>query len=212
MSHIRHPVFARIYPPLSRSMERHGFAEQRQRMLAPTTGRVIEVGAGNGLNFAHYPAAVSEVVAVEPEDHLRDLAREAAALAPVPVDVVDGVAEELPFPDGSFDAAVASLVLCSVEEPDRAAAELLRVLRPGGLLVFLEHVSSDSPSRRRVQRGLDAVVWPHVSGGCRLSRDTMGTLTAAGFAIEAQHRLSSGGLGFLDPTAPHVSGLARRPA
>ena len=212
MSHIRHPVFARIYPPLSRSMERHGFAEQRQRMLAPTSGRVVEVGAGNGLNFAHYPAAVLEVVAVEPEDHLRDLAREAAALATVPVDVVDGVAEELPFPDGSFDAAVASLVLCSVEEPDRAAAELLRVLRPGGLLVFLEHVSSDSPARRRVQRGLDAVVWPHVSGGCRLSRDTMGTLAAAGFAIEAQHRLGSGGLGFLDPTAPHVSGLARRPA
>jgi ubiquinone/menaquinone biosynthesis C-methylase UbiE len=193
-------------------MERHGFAEQRQRMLAPTTGRVVEVGAGNGLNFAHYPTAVTEVVALEPEGHLRELAREAASRAPVAVDVVDGVAEALPFPDASFDSAVASLVLCSVEDPGRAAAELMRVLRPGGLLVFLEHVSSDSPARRRVQRGLDAVVWPHVSGGCRLSRDTMGTLAAAGFVLQEQHRLGSGGLGFLDPTAPHLSGLARRPA
>lgn len=212
MSHVRHPMFARLSPPLSRSMDRHGFAEQRQRMLAPTSGRVVEVGAGNGLNFAHYPAGVSEVVAVEPEDHLRDLARAAASLAAVPVDVVDGVAEALPFPDASFDAAVASLVLCSVEEPVQAAAELLRVLRPGGLLVFLEHVSSDSPARRRVQRGLDAVLWPHVAGGCRLSRDTMGTLSDAGFVVEERHRLGSGGLGFLDPTAPHVSGTARRPA
>ncbi len=212
MSHVRHPVFARLYPPLARSMERHGFAEQRQRMLAPTAGQVVEVGAGNGLNFAHYPTAVTEVVAVEPEDHLRELARDAAGRAPVTVDVVDGVAEALPFPDASFDSAVASLVLCSVEDPGRAAAELMRVLRPGGLLVFLEHVSSDSPARRRVQRGLDAVVWPHVSGGCRLSRDTMATLSAAGFVIQEQHRLGSGGLGFLDPTAPHLSGLARRPA
>lgn len=212
MSHIRHPVFARIYPPLSRSMERHGFAEQRQRMLAPTSGRVIEVGAGNGLNFAHYPADVREVVAVEPEDHLRELARDAAAQAPVPIDVVDGVAEELPFADASFDAAVASLVLCSVVDPEQAATELWRVLRPGGLLVFLEHVSGTSSTRRRVQRGLDAVVWPHVAGGCRLSRDTMGTLAAAGFVVEEQHRLGSGSLGFLDPTAPHLSGVARRPA
>lgn len=212
MSHVRHPVFARIYPPLSRSMERHGFAEQRQRMLAPTSGRVIEVGAGNGLNFAHYPAAVSEVVAVEPEDHLRDLAREAAALAAVTVDVVDGVAEELPFEDGSFDAAVASLVLCSVVDPVRAAAEMWRVLRPGGLLVFLEHVGGTAPVRRTAQRALDTVVWPHVAGGCRLSRDTLGTLAAAGFVVEESYRLGSGALGFLDPTAPHLSGVARRPA
>jgi ubiquinone/menaquinone biosynthesis C-methylase UbiE len=192
--------------------ERHGLAEQRQRLLAPTSGRVIEVGAGNGLNFAHYPAAVREVVAVEPEDHLRDLAREAAALAPVPIDVVDGVAEELPFADRSFDAVVASLVLCSVLDPQQAVAEMWRVLRPGGLLVFLEHVAGSSSTRRRVQHGLDAVLWPHVAGGCRLSRDTVGTLVGAGFVVEAQHRLGSGSLGFLDPTAPHLSGVARRPA
>jgi ubiquinone/menaquinone biosynthesis C-methylase UbiE len=98
---------------------------------AGLTGRVVELGAGNALNFPHYPASVTEVVAVEPEDYLRALAEEAAAAAPITANVVDAVADHLPFADGSFDAAVASLVLYSIPDQARALAELHRVVRPG---------------------------------------------------------------------------------
>jgi ubiquinone/menaquinone biosynthesis C-methylase UbiE len=98
-------------------LEEHGQREHRQQLLAGLSGRVIEVGAGNGLNFPHYPETVSEVVAVEPEPYLRKRAAEAAAEASVKIEIVDGTADDLPAEDASFDAAVASLVLCSVPRP-----------------------------------------------------------------------------------------------
>src|SRR3954469_15281982 len=115
-----HPHFARFYKKLSPKAEGRGQAEHREELLAGLSGRVLELGAGNGLNFSHYPATVTEVIAVEPEPTLRAAAEEAAAKAPVPVRVVDAVADELPFADGELDAAVASLVLCSVS--DQASA------------------------------------------------------------------------------------------
>jgi ubiquinone/menaquinone biosynthesis C-methylase UbiE len=121
---------------------------------------VIEVGAGNGLNFAHYPASVTEVIAVEPEPHLRSIAEANAAQAAVPVKVVDGTAGDLPADDALFDVAVASLVLCSVPDQDQALAEIRRVLKPGGELRFFEHVQAGTPGRRRVQQALDATIWP----------------------------------------------------
>jgi ubiquinone/menaquinone biosynthesis C-methylase UbiE len=113
-------------------MDAQGAIDHRRKLLAGLAGRVLEVGAGNGLNFAHYPPAVTEVLAVEPEPYLSGLAQAAAAQAPVPVRVVDGTADALPTPDASMDGAVASLVLCSVPNQARALAELDRVLRPGG--------------------------------------------------------------------------------
>ena len=124
-----HPLFARMYARASGRAERAGQAALRTELLAGAHGRALELGAGNGLNFAHYPAAVETVVAVEPEPFLRRRATEAAATAPVPVEVVDGVADALPAPDGAFDVAVASLVLCSVPDQAAALAELRRVLR-----------------------------------------------------------------------------------
>ncbi len=109
---VSHPVFARFYARVSPSMDRGGIADRRRQLLAGLSGRVIEVGAGNGLNFGHYPPEVARVLAVEPEPHLRAIARRAARQASTPVDVVDGVAAQLPADDASFDAAVASLVLC----------------------------------------------------------------------------------------------------
>src|SRR3954447_17517782 len=131
---VHHPVFARLYVWLSPHGERTAIAAHRRSALAGLRGRVLEVGAGNGLNFAHYPGTVTEVLAVEPEPYLRGRAVRAAASAPVAVRVVDGVADALPADDGSFDAAVASLVLCSVPSQDRALAEVHRVLLPGGEL------------------------------------------------------------------------------
>src|SRR4051812_18713873 len=130
MTEIRHPLFARLYARMTAKPDPEADANRRE-MLDGLSGRVIEVGAGNGLNFRHYPATVAEVVAVEPEPYLRERATAAAAEAPVPVRVVAGVADALPAGDGEFDAAVASLVLCSVPDQPRALGEIRRVLRPG---------------------------------------------------------------------------------
>jgi ubiquinone/menaquinone biosynthesis C-methylase UbiE len=206
---VRHPIFARIYERLSRKTEAAGIAEHRDDLLAGLSGRVVEVGAGNGLNFAHYPPAVTEVVAVEPEPFLRGRAAEAAAAASVTVKVVDGTAAALPFEDGSCDAGVVSLVLCSV--PDQAAAltELHRVVRPRGELRFYEHVLADTPWHARVQRFLDHTIWPHVSGGCHASRNTLAAIEAAGFGVEASQRFKFRLMPGI-PTSPHILGSARR--
>ena len=121
-----------LYARMSPGLERAGAAEHRTRLFAGLAGRVVEVGAGNGLNFSHYPASVGEVVAVEPEPYLRAQAETRAAQVAVPVRVVDGAASHLPLADASVDAGVASLVLCSVAHQAGALAELHRVIRPGG--------------------------------------------------------------------------------
>ena len=139
---VHHPLFARLFDRMAAKTEEQGAAEHRERLLAGLGGRVIEVGAGNGLNFSHYPGTVAEVVAVEPEDYLRAKAERVAEDAPVAIRVVDGLADDLPAEDASFDAAVASLVLCSVPDQAAALAELRRVLRPGAELRFYELVLS----------------------------------------------------------------------
>jgi ubiquinone/menaquinone biosynthesis C-methylase UbiE len=113
VSKVHHPVFARVYERFSHVAETKGASEYRDRLLAGLRGRVIEVGAGNGLNFPHYPSTVTELVAVEPESFLRARAEEAARSVSVPVTILDGTADALPVPDAAFDAGIASLVLCS---------------------------------------------------------------------------------------------------
>jgi ubiquinone/menaquinone biosynthesis C-methylase UbiE len=204
-----HPIFARLYPIAGKAMERGGMAERRRALLADITGEVIEVGAGDGLNFQHYPPTVTHVVAVEPEPHLRRLARAAASRAPVPVDVVEGVAERLPGADGTADAVVVSLVLCSVGDQSAALLEIHRVLKPGGQLRFLEHVRADSPGLVRVQRLLDATLWPRLAGGCHTSRDTAGAIERSGFAIQRLDRFQFPDA-FRTPASFHILGTARR--
>jgi ubiquinone/menaquinone biosynthesis C-methylase UbiE len=207
-----HPLFARVYARLTPVLDRQGVAEHRHRVLEGLSGRVIEVGAGDGANFAHYPDQVAGVVAVEPEPYLRTQAQRQAAKAAVPVEVVDGVAERLPLGDGSVDAAVVSMVLCSVADQQAALSELFRVVRPGGELRFYEHVVAP-PNRRlaSVQRFADATVWPRLMGGCHLTRDTAAAITAAGFVINEIDRFD-----FPpdkpSPASPHILGRATRPA
>jgi ubiquinone/menaquinone biosynthesis C-methylase UbiE len=206
---VRHPIFARMYARFSPRADARGVAEHRRELLAGLTGRVVELGAGNGLNFSYYPATVSEVVAVEPEDYLRERAQQAARAAPVPVTAVDAVADQLPFTDETFDAAVASLVLCSVPDQASALAELHRVLRPGGQLRFYEHVRPDNPRTAAIwQRADDWNIYPRIAGGCHAARDTQAAIPAAGFKIEHCRRFPfKGG----PVTAPHILGLATRP-
>ncbi|MFF3929897.1 class I SAM-dependent methyltransferase [Streptomyces hirsutus] len=210
---VHHPLFARAYARASVAAEtRMGMAAIRQRLLGGLSGRVIEVGAGNGLNFAHYPGTVSEVVAIEPERMLRGLAVEAALRARVPVDVAPGAAEALPVKSEAFDAAVVSLVLCSVRDVPRALAELRRVLRPGGEVRFFEHGRGGGRVMRFTQRTLDRTVWPPLAGGCHVAREPVGALREAGFELGPYRRTLMPEKGPKLPTSYCVLGTAWRPA
>lgn len=206
LGRFQHPRFARAYERISRESEARGTGEHRARMLDGVAGRVIEIGAGNGLNFGHYPPAVSGVVAVEPEDLLRATATRAAVGAPVPVTVVTGHADTLPAEDASFDAAVVSLVLCSVPDPATALTEVRRVLRPGGQLRFYEHVRSHRAALGLLE-DLVTPVWSRASGGCHLNRDLAASIRAAGFAIEAIERFGYRPVR-LGPSQAHILGVA----
>jgi SAM-dependent methyltransferase len=203
---VHHPVFARVYARVGHLMDAE-IGDHRRRLLAGLTGRVLEVGAGNGLNFPHYPATVAEVLAVEPEPYLRRLALAAASQAPVPIRVMAGTAEALPAPDGAVDAVVASLVLCTVADLERALAETRRVLRPGGMLRFYEHVRATDPRLARWQDRLERP-WGWLVGGCHPNRDTVAAITAAGLGLVQLDRFD---LPAMPPLArPHVLGVAER--
>ncbi|MFI8103142.1 class I SAM-dependent methyltransferase [Streptomyces sp. NPDC086023] len=208
---VHHPLFARFYARMSVQADtRVGVAELREELLSGLSGRVIEIGAGNGRNFSHYPRAVSEVVAVEPERTLRRLAVRTALRADVPVDVVPGVAEALPVKSEAFDGAVASLVLCSVRDLARSLAEVHRVLRPGGELRFFEHGLAPGPNMASFQRVLDRTVWPRLCGGCHTARDPLAAIEAAGFRIVQQRSLRIPERGPAFPDSYCVIGSARR--
>lgn len=207
---VDHPVFARLY---LRSVTRRtagGEDEYRRRLVHGLAGRVIELGAGSGINFAFYPATVEHVLAVEPEPRLRAECMENAARAPVPVTVVDGVSGRLPAGNESLDAAVASLVLCSVPDQHRALAEFRRVLRPDGELRFYEHVIARQPLAAALQRLADATIWPRIAGGCHMSRDTCAAIERAGFTIDSCERFTFSPGPPVPPVA-HILGVGRRP-
>jgi ubiquinone/menaquinone biosynthesis C-methylase UbiE len=207
---VRNPLFARFYTRMS-EREPAEQIEHRRETLRGLAGRVLELGAGNGRNFAHYPSSVTEVVAVEPEPYLRERALVAAAAAPVPVEVVDGVAGSLPYGDSSFDAAVASLVLCTVPDQEGAIAELHRVIRSGGELRFYEHVLPHGQPLRRVLEFADrSRLWPTLAGGCHPNRETLSAIERGGFVVEQSRRFPFAPTRLL-PRIPHILGVARRP-
>jgi ubiquinone/menaquinone biosynthesis C-methylase UbiE len=206
---VRHPIFARVYERLTASAQEEE-APLRQELLSELSGRVLEVGAGNGHNFEHCPSSVTHVLAVEQEKYLRQRAIERAAQAAVDIEVVDGVAEKLPADSDSLDAEVACFVLCSVSNQPAALSELRRVIRPGGELRFLEHMIANGTGMSRAQRFADRTFWPLVAGGCHAARDTKTAIEGAGFEIERCRR-------FPFRTSPvevlvtqHIVGIARR--
>jgi SAM-dependent methyltransferase len=177
-----HPIFARIYARRS-GAEAHLQADNRRELLAGLSGRVLEIGCGNGLNFPHYPDGVTEVVGVEPEPYLRHRARLAARGVTPRVTVVEGRAESVARSvTASFDAAVFSLVLCSVADPAAVLDEVKGVLVPGAAVRFYEHVLSDDPALARYQR-MGAPLWSRMAGGCRPDRDTLSVISGA-FAVD----------------------------
>ncbi|MCV7431013.1 class I SAM-dependent methyltransferase [Mycolicibacterium bacteremicum] len=182
---VDNPFFARLWTVLS-GHEPESLRRLRAENLAGLTGRVLEVGAGTGTNFAHYPGGVTEVVALEPERRLAEVARAAAATAPVPVVVSTAAIEE--FDAGAeFDAVVCSLVLCSVDQPDGVLRQLHSSLKPGGELRYLEHVAGTG-GRAALQRVADATLWPRLLGNCHTHRHTETAIAGAGFTVAESRR------------------------
>jgi ubiquinone/menaquinone biosynthesis C-methylase UbiE len=206
---IPRPRFARMYLRSAPNAEQRGATDHRRRLLEGLHGTVVEIGAGHGLNFALYPPEVSEVIAIEPEPTLRKEAQRAADTASVPITVRAGVADELPLEDASADAAVASLVLCSVPDQAHALAEIRRVLRPEGELRFYEHVVPRCQPKRLLLQLIDrSGVWPAIAGGCHPARDTTEAITQSGFDIEEIERFGFAAQRF-EPLIPHILGKAR---
>ena len=172
-------VRASLYDLVNGRIERAGLADRRRELLRHARGRVLEIGAGTGANLAHYPEGVEELVLVEPD---RALARDLKGGR-----VVEAKAEALPFEDESFDTVVSTLVLCSVADPARALAEIRRVLRQDGELLFLEHVRSEDPGRARWQDRLDRPWWGLVSGGCHCNRETLAQIERQFAITEVEH-------------------------
>lgn len=179
---------------LHRSMSLAPLEAYRSRTLAEAAGRVLEVGAGSGLNLPHYPSTLSELVGVDVSAPL--LARARLQTPHVPTQWLQASAEALPFPAASFDTAVMTWTLCSVARPESALAELRRVLRPGGKLLFVEHGRSPEPTVARWQERLTPL-WKRLSGGCHMDRDPVDLLEGAGFHLD---RLDTGYLS--GPGAP----------
>lgn len=194
LSSFHHPRFAAFYERQSRGKSEQRFFEPlRRELLAHAHGIVLEVGAGTGLNFALYaPEKVTRVEAVEPDSAMLAYARNRLSQAQVPLTVTQAAVEALPFADGMFDCAVATLVFCSVGNPARGLAEIRRVLKPGGTLLLLEHVRSTSRFAARLQ-DLLVPLTTRIAGNCHWNRDTGQAVNAAGFQIQTS-RLVSGWL------------------
>ena len=208
---VRRPVFANmLYPRFREAAQEHGEDRYRQQLLEGLTGRALELGCGDGAHFRLYPETVTELVAVEPEENLLKRANEATAEARCPVRVVPGFAEALPAGEGDFDAAVAALVLCSVDDQQKALAELMRVIRPGGELRFFEHVRSEASLHAAAQFAVQPL-WSRLGGGCHPTRETEQAIRDAGFEIERIERFEFAPSLLQKLAGPHILGIARRP-
>ncbi len=208
---IRNPLFARVYDHVLSRGESARMVGYRQQLLEGLAGKVIEIGPGNGPNFPHYPPAVAEVVAVEPEPYLRARAQRAAHQARSQVSVIDGDADHLPAENASVDAVVVCQVLCSVPDQTGALREILRVLKPGGQLRVFEHVDAEHPLAHTLLKAAEVTFWRRAFGNCHPTRDTLTAISQAGFDTRAVRRFVMQA-GPAEPPLPYIHGTALAPS
>ena len=190
---IHHPRFSNYYERSSGGKSDRQFEPLRRELLAQAHGSVLEIGVGNGLNFPFYPPEkVTQVEAIEPDSTMLSYARKRISGAPVPINLTQAPAEVLPFADASFDCVVATLVFCSVGDPQRGLQEIRRVLKPGGTLLLLEHIRAEGALAARIQDMLVPLT-KRMAGNCHWNRTTGHTVQDAGFKI-TQERLIHGWL------------------
>lgn len=175
--------FPAMYDRMVKGTEDAGFRETRRSVLSEARGRTIELGAGTGVNEPLYPPEVTELILVEPDPHMARRMRGKLAESGSKAEMVEAPAEKLPFEDSSFDTAVFTLVLCTIPDPAAALAEAARVLKPGGRVLFLEHVRSEDPGLARWQDRLEKP-WRFVGDGCHCNRETLATIEASPFTVE----------------------------
>ena len=175
--------FSALYDRFTKGTEEAGLREMRRTTLAEASGRTIDIGSGTGANIDLYPDRVTELVFAEPDPHMIKRLRPRMREAGLDAEVVEAPAERLPFEDSSFDTAVYTLVLCTVPDPAAALAETARILKPGGRLLFVEHVRAKDPGLARWQDRLEGS-WRFFADGCHCNRDTVATIEASGFTLE----------------------------
>jgi ubiquinone/menaquinone biosynthesis C-methylase UbiE len=209
LSNLYGRFFARVYDRLMAGTEEAMMRQTRAELLAGASGRVLELGAGTGLNVEHYTDNVDELVLCEPEGPMAKQLRQRASQANIPATVVEAPAEQLPFGDDEFDTVVSTLVLCTVTDPERSVAEAARVLKPGGRLLFAEHVRSQDPKVAKWQNRLERP-WGFIGHGCHPNRDTAATLGDSPLEVE---RIENGALEKAPPVVrPMIIGSAVKPA
>jgi SAM-dependent methyltransferase len=204
-------AFAVIYDPTLWIGEVAGMRRRRRDLLGTATGRTLEIGGGTGLNIAHYPDDLPELIVAEPEAAMRRRLVKRAARAGRRVRVLDAPAERLPLDDASIDTVVCTLVLCTVEDPAAALSEIVRVLRPGGQLLFIEHVRSDSRALAWCQDRL-AWGWRRFAEGCRCNRPTARLMAASGLTLEARDAAWRAMPPIVRPLITGRATIARQPA
>jgi ubiquinone/menaquinone biosynthesis C-methylase UbiE len=180
---MRRRLFAALYDLFNKGSEAAGMREERHQLLAGTEGVAIEIGAGTGLNLDHYPEAVTRLVLAEPDRHMRRRLRRRVDALDQAAEVIDAPAERLPFPDATFDTAVVTLVLCSVPSQETALAEIARVLKPNGRLLFLEHVRSGDPKVAKLQDRIRPLYKRLVD--CSPNRETLAAIEASALTVES---------------------------
>jgi ubiquinone/menaquinone biosynthesis C-methylase UbiE len=195
-------AFSAFYDSLLKGTEDAGLREMRRETLAAASGRTIDVGAGTGANLGLYPATVTDLVLAEPDPHMTKRLRRRLAEAGSSAELVEASAERLPFEDSSFDTVVFTLVLCTVPDPKAALAEAARVLKPGGKLLFVEHVRAPDPSLARWQDRLETP-WRFFADGCHCNRDTVATIEESPLHVETVEH------GELPKSPPLTKPLAR---
>jgi ubiquinone/menaquinone biosynthesis C-methylase UbiE len=206
-----HKWFASIYDKMLASQEKRYLGALREEMLKDLSGRILEIGAGTGANFRHYPGGV-KVVATEPDPYMLQRARKRAEEAAADIELQQIAAEKLPFPDASFDYVVDSLVLCSVKDPRNVLAEIKRVLKPGGELRVYEHVRYENPIGA-LSQDIISPLWQWFAAGCHPNRPTERYLREAGFELsDVRIRKELPPVPPMVFTRPHLQAVATRPS